>query len=419
MAQTISVRKNILLSGDKPATPHIEPFIVMDTSQGLQFLSCAVTFDSTGNMVSNLFISSDTGKTWSRKDCFIQSSGDPWVTVSESGWYFSCLGKTKEGKAPVLVYHSTDFGNTWSAPTGIPFGDGNSFDRPMIISGYSAKGKERIFLIASQSFSNKNSPMLIAPVYTWSDDNGKSFHTPNIISTGNLWANAFNPVSASNNKIIIPFIEYAENGEMLKTKKAWSVIFNNLVDSLSSQNLIADYAHPSYPWSLAIDNSNGKNKNRIYLVSTEISESKKNVVVAYSQDEGKSWSTPVKINDSILKTDFYATPAIAVNSKGVVGVVWYDKSKSENCWALYFSASSDGGKTFLPNVLVSEEVGCPDSAKNIVKQLDGNSIDVSFRWQSGGDYIGLCSSPDGAFHVMWSDARTGFYQLYYSQININ
>src|SRR3712207_8750402 len=54
---------------------------------------------------------------------------------------------------------------------------------------------------------------------------------------------------------------------------------------------------------------------------------------------------------------FRRTPSVAVNKDGVVGLTWYERRKEAGgeCQHLYFTASLDGGKSFLPQVRRSEE----------------------------------------------------------------
>ena len=59
---------------------------------------------------------------------------------------------------------------------------------------------------------------------------------------------------------------------------------------------------------------------------------------------------------------------------------------------------------------MAEVVSCNDKSGNVVPRA-GGSFDVGQRWPAGGDYFGLAVSPDGTFHVLWSDSRTGVFQL--------
>jgi hypothetical protein len=39
------------------------------------------------------------------------------------------------------------------------------------------------------------------------------------------------------------------------------------------------------------------------------------------------------------------------------------------------------------------------------------NVATALRFPAGGEYLGIVTTPDGAFHVLWSDNRTGTYQL--------
>src|SRR3712207_588288 len=109
---------------------------------------------------------------------------------------------------------------------------------------------------------------------------------------------------------------------------------------------------------------------------------------------------------------FRRTPSVAVNKDGVVGLTWYERRKEAGgeCQHLYFTASLDGGKSFLPQVRVSAAPSCPDTPRN------GQSAK---RWPGGGDYSGLAASADGAFHALWSDSRDGIYQLRTARVQVD
>jgi hypothetical protein len=234
----------------------------------------------------------------------------------------------------------------------------------------------------------------------------------------NVWSNAVNSVLISDGTLFLSFVDYALHGQPIKYKRVWGVVTEGRKREFSMPRLISETMKPSSPWMLAIDPSNGHTKDRLYLVSTDIGETAKDVVVSHSDDKGISWSLPVRVNHAPLRNDYFATPAITVNGEGVVAVTWFDKGTGDNCWMLNFSASMDSGKSFLPSVQVSAAESCPDSIMNLIRRSDGSSTDVMLRWPSGGDYSGLCSTPDGIFHVLWCDARTGVFQLWYSNVTV-
>jgi hypothetical protein len=97
------------------------------------------------------------------------------------------------------------------------------------------------------------------------------------------------------------------------------------------------------------------------------------------------------------------TPAIAVSAAGVVGLAWYDTRRDPRgeCFDVYFSASLDGGRTFLAAVRVTPETSCPPA---------GQDRAVASRWPFGGDYSGLAAVADGSFRIFWSGSRAGVHQ---------
>ncbi|HEX9615511.1 MAG TPA: hypothetical protein VGA55_08380, partial [Bacteroidota bacterium] len=88
-----------------------------------------------------------------------------------------------------------------------------------------------------------------------------------------------------------------------------------------------------------------------------------------------------------------------------------------SCWQLVASASLDGGMTFLPQVPVADVPSCNDQPGNVVATFSG-SFDVGKRWPAGGDYFGLRAHPDGSFVALWSDSRSGIFQLWSSRIRV-
>jgi BNR repeat-like domain len=76
------------------------------------------------------------------------------------------------------------------------------------------------------------------------------------------------------------------------------------------------------------------------------------VLVASSRDEGQSWSTPVKANDTPTGAQDAFTPAISVDARGRVGILYYDlrddTSTKDGSFltAEWLTTSTDGGRTW-------------------------------------------------------------------------
>jgi hypothetical protein len=153
-----------------------------------------------------------------------------------------------------------------------------------------------------------------------------------------------------------------------------------------------------------------------------------------SSDKGKTWAHPIVVNDDLLHGPNERSPdpgnhmmsMVAVNKEGVVGVMWYDPrdAQDKDGYSVRFSASLDGGETFLPSVRVSE-ASASYELKNwqfwMQAEGGGNSeagaAGPNFKGSFGvnlwpGHTTGLAASADGVFHPFWVDNRTGLTQVW-------
>ena len=78
------------------------------------------------------------------------------------------------------------------------------------------------------------------------------------------------------------------------------------------------------------------------------------VYLDYSKDLGKSYSTPVKINPQAQKISAWPEnpPAILVTTSGRILVLYYADEQQKS--TSYFSYSDDQGKTFSTPALISD-----------------------------------------------------------------
>jgi hypothetical protein len=136
--------------------------------------------------------------------------------------------------------------------------------------------------------------------------------------------------------------------------------------AVTSTNVGGDDAIPAQPEmkidsgiGLAYDLSGGVHHDRVYMVYSDENINESNdidTLVRYSDDDGLSWSGPVRVNDDLSGRSQFL-PRIAVDpSSGIVGVSWYDaRNDSANEHVQVFAAvSGDGGESFGANVRVSD-----------------------------------------------------------------
>jgi len=116
-------------------------------------------------------------------------------------------------------------------------------------------------------------------------------------------------------------------------------------------------------------------------------------------------------------------PMVAANEKGIVGVAWHDRRESADRrgWVLRFAVSFDGGESFTPSERISEgAMNADDNAKfrMLASHRPATGIDphhvalIGGKWITGGHTNGISVDARGAFHLLWSDNRTGVDQLW-------
>jgi hypothetical protein len=154
-------------------------------------------------------------------------------------------------------------------------------------------------------------------------------------------------------------------------------------------------------------------------------------------NDDRQWNAPAKGPDAIM-------PVIQVSKDGVVGVVYQDRRDNpdnQSYW-VRFTASLDGGETWMPTVRVSEkpnQVGPRDNvALGISPALSlprdsstppatastGSirpltlSVNVHAFSFSGGHYAGMAIDAAGVFHPVWIDNRTGVAQMWTAPVSV-
>jgi hypothetical protein len=191
-------------------------------------------------------------------------------------------------------------------------------------------------------------------------------------------------------------------------------------------DLVADRPASATFFSLARDATREKFRDRLYAAWTDTRPPRPRILVGASSDGGKSWSPPRAVNDAPAakahgRLDDYM-PTVAVNGDGVVAVTWKRRFRDEDDAEVRFTASRDGGATWLPSVLVAAargevEGGVPRVALRPTD--DGKSPGSrSMKLFKGGDTSGLAADAAGVFHALWADQRSGIGQVFTATIAV-
>jgi hypothetical protein len=428
-------------------------------------------------------------------DIMTASAPDGRIYVSEPviGANFGLgLGSSAStAKGSIKMFSTTDEGKTWEGPGDVacPMAE----DHPRIVVDDSdGPHRGRLYIEWNEVYDSvlKNRFNMFLQ---YSDDHGKTFNDAILVATavakgGKLVATE--PVVLSDGTLLVTYYQYfnplsdpkndAEPFYIVRSTDGAKTLSDPVkvftVGSSAWRYLRGDFAHAfTLPIVTADTSKLSRFRDQIYVVWQDVSQGEADIWFVKSSDKGASWSSPKRINDNAPTAkggpvDYREIPVVATNKDGVIGIAWYDyrDDPTHTCWKQYFSASLDGGQTFLPNVAVSSQPSCPAKGSlspsvyvwntspyfdDTLPSLDENNeetsleslqfeqelslkralrdegakigkprIDVTFDHDRNlwpGHYTGLTADSNGVFHALWSDRRNApVQQLFTATIEI-
>jgi hypothetical protein len=152
----------------------------------------------------------------------------------------------------------------------------------------------------------------------------------------------------------------------------------------------------------AVDRTRGPHRGRIYVAWDEAPQGDPDVLLSFSDDRGDTWSRPVRVNDDAPGNGAdQFLPFVNVDDAGAVHVTFLDdrEDSTNSTYAPYLATSTDGGRTFGPNVRVSE------------------GLFPATLYGFAGDYNQAVVSA-GRLHPLWSDARSGDMDIFTRSVNL-
>ena len=357
------------------------------------------------------FFSSDQGENWQSE--YFQSKygvwGDPVLHSDAEGTiYLTHLSRT-EGKEKdygfidrIVVQTSKD-GKSFSEGTFTGLNEPKMQDKPWISTDdYSKKYKGNAYLTWTEfdKINSKKKKHQSRIRFSLSSDRGESWseaitisdsvgdavdddHTLEGATTavdvlGNIYC-----VWAGHHKLY--FDKSIDGG------KTWGrdrIIFNQM--SGWAMDIPHVFRSNGMPF-LTIDNSPGEYTGRMYLVWGDNKYGDADVFLAYSDDQGETWSVPQRVHrDPQGNGRSQYLPNIALDqTTGHLAIVYYDRRTGiNNVFSdVYVSVSEDGGESFM------------DYRFN--DKLNGHVGKESF----SGDYIDI-DFHDGIISAIWSGYDT-------------
>ncbi len=397
----------------------LEPVLASHPSNPNLLIAASFTSDIDDRMIPTktlgVFRSEDGGVTWSQKDLVCTFCSDPWVSITNDGTIFlTALGThpnvSNNGDDQLLIFSSTDGGKSWSDT---PQHYNGSHDAPR--TTVAADGT--VYLLSTYYALDEDKKARSAILIAKASPEETKFEVINTHIPSNLALNYETSTVLSDGSLFVSYFDYQRKADggfrtrkgRLNARRVWAIKSNDQGKTFLAPKFVSEEA--SFKTSFFTSTQVEKFKDRLFVAS--MNKNLDEVVFAYSPDKGDEWiRTQVEVPSKDKRTRWF--PHLAINGDGTLVVAWLDKRDGKgktgaSYYAPYMAVSKDGGETFSAPIRIASEVS----------HVNREVISPASRWELGGDYFGLTATSDGKFHVVWPDARTGKFELWYTTIDIN
>ena len=459
ISNQVVVERNVLVSRPQANELHYEVAVASHPQKPILLGGSMIVSETTG-FTSVVYVSRDGGAHWEpklkigRPDQDVDQT-DPAVAFGpDDTLYFISNARTPEPgvRAYANLFQSQDGGESWKAIGEFPF-----FDRPFLaVDDTDTHSRGTIYVVGkAANFGSGIIEDRSRAIYSVaiSNDSGKTFrYSRFLMPVGQIAP----PFVLSDGTAVFLMTENVSGAEDAK-EGVPNIVLKAVTTSdagvtFSKPAVLARYSQPashrmwaSHPvLSLAGDRTTGVFKDRLYAVYAGSQPGISQIALVYSSDKGRTWSKPTIVSEHGSKkgvTRVSFMPMVSVNSKGVVGVSWYDRSESENGldFTVRFAASFDGGETFLPSVKVSDKAFThTDDGQWVLHgyaqggghrspwnpAVNGGALRIqlaegAISHHYGGQTAGLSADAAGGFHPFWIDNRTGTPQVWTATIKVD
>lgn len=378
----------------------VEPHLSVNPRDPQRLFVAAMARVSPGNQ--NLgcvgLASIDGGTSWQPSDSFKTLTGggcaDPWTAILADGTVI--VSYLEAQGAGIAVVRSPDGGRSWDKePARLP----GPHDHPMMAVD---SRTDAIYLVSAASIRPSGGATRSAVAVDVSRDAGRTFSAFTSRVVSNTSYEALTPVLTGSGSLAIGLIDHHDSSDRpLDRRRASLIVISLTTGTASDPLLITERCSRSRFVSWPSLNAMNRGGSTTLLFTCEAPDST-GILVARSENEGETWTEPVRIDG---RSPWTHTPALAAAADGTLAATWLERRDTvpANCWDLVAASSSDGGVTFSRAESLSLAPSCPAASAT----TDG----VLQRFPTGGEYNGLVSLGAGQFLAVWPDARNGAFQL--------
>jgi len=358
-------------------------------------------------------VSTDGGKTWKQReiatgnDVINKGFSDPWAAWDSFGNLFiSYIGGNISANAITAeLAVSTDGGQSFKTVNSRP-----CFDHPEVAVGAGMVWQTVAVNSSGGNIAIENVGAAVTGLgkvgpfktFTVPGSTGENFGDIAITPAGAVVCTFQSSAVATGpgpDKILVSSDPTGLSGTFSAAITAASINVGNArtIPAQPVRNITADL-------TMAADQSSGAHKGRVYISYTDAANTTTNdtnIFVIHSDDAGKTWSSPVRVNDDTTTNSQFFSHIAVDETTGNVGIAWYDcrndpgsgpgdrDGKPNDDTEVFATISTDGGQTFEKNVQVATG---PSSA---IAASDNSGNDY-------GDYTGIAYS-HGLLVPGWAD----------------
>ena len=394
---SVMVGETVTIHSQFKGLPVVEPHLSAHPNDSMHLLAAAMIITDINQPYQSArlssFVSETGGKSW-KETTHDYWGYDPWTAILPNGQTaMSWLGTPGNFKHqfPIQFFSSNDGGIHWD-PSVQTFSSRHGHDGTKI----AALGEDIYF--TTVRFKDDMS----ADVLVYHRKSDGFFKEIAIIPSQGVRLNFCEPVILTDGTVLVPSSHYL--------RKAWANIYNPDSKKISTKYLITTKpgGERGYMRMTADTGSNSQFKDNIYFVRAA-----EGIWLNYSVDKGKNWSRDIRVDhfDNDLPSKAMVA-SVAVASNGNIGVSWVDSQHDpkQKKFDIYFSYSSDGGNSFANPTRITKVSTNPITKKN---------GDVANKFPGGGHYLNIVAKSNGKFQLIWSDSRSGVFELQTCEVAVH